>query len=566
MRESSKEWRIVALLLSMFVSLVFVFCAVSPAYADTASANAGTSDDPYYGINFAGGDEGSNAAINTSSDTSSEQADASASGVLLKSITFVYGEELHLDSSVVNYYDYAVPGSAASSACIGTRGQVSTDDAFCATHTFLGWADTEGSSTVVLQAGQTLEPLPSASTFYGVWKSTEPTDADSSSSAAQKFAVQYEGNGDSAASSHYASYDPSAGERATVESGADLVRKGYTFTGWNTQPNGSGTEYQPGDVLPPARGYLLFAQWKENAPATDPGTATGSSATTDPSNGAATDEDSVKADSEAKSGSATGTALLPGDGTAGDSTHTDVKTDTDTTVDTPRTDAVISTGVTVTTVTEAVTLPQADSSETTQPTAQMPVATETVKVSPSQVSQIISPNAVSVASPSAVASVVPDAGSSSSILMTTATPLATAVPESDTSRDEVRVDTSETLQQSNSSQPAARDSSAEKEREPSDVITSPDVVSPEEPRAEVQLKQGPYSNMHVEGDVSPAPAEARISGSSKTAGQLAIVASVLFVGVAVSMFPVGSAGAAGAAAAGGAKLSLLSKIVHFFRG
>jgi len=41
-----------------------------------------------------------------------------------------------------------------------------------------------------------------------------------------------------------------------------FTRPGYIFTGWNTQPNGSGTSYQPGQTVTANMDYTLYAQWK----------------------------------------------------------------------------------------------------------------------------------------------------------------------------------------------------------------------------------------------------------------------------------------------------------------
>ena len=41
-----------------------------------------------------------------------------------------------------------------------------------------------------------------------------------------------------------------------------LVKTGYTFSHWNTYPNGSGNSYSPGDSLTiPDNHECLFAQW-----------------------------------------------------------------------------------------------------------------------------------------------------------------------------------------------------------------------------------------------------------------------------------------------------------------
>ena len=52
-------------------------------------------------------------------------------------------------------------------------------------------------------------------------------------------------------------------EQAVIVSEQAPVRVGYAFAGWNTSPDGSGTQYRPGDafVMPDAR-VALFAQWQ----------------------------------------------------------------------------------------------------------------------------------------------------------------------------------------------------------------------------------------------------------------------------------------------------------------
>ena len=48
------------------------------------------------------------------------------------------------------------------------------------------------------------------------------------------------------------------------------VRKGYSFVGWNTAEDGSGTSYAAGDKVELSAPVTLFAQWKKNEPAPKP--------------------------------------------------------------------------------------------------------------------------------------------------------------------------------------------------------------------------------------------------------------------------------------------------------
>ena len=58
-----------------------------------------------------------------------------------------------------------------------------------------------------------------------------------------------------------------AGESVTVAENV-FTRNDYTFTGWNTQADGKGTAYKPGDNFTLTdKDTVLYAQWSKNAPA-----------------------------------------------------------------------------------------------------------------------------------------------------------------------------------------------------------------------------------------------------------------------------------------------------------
>ena len=58
-----------------------------------------------------------------------------------------------------------------------------------------------------------------------------------------------------------------AGESMTVAENG-FTRNDYTFTGWNTQADGKGTAYKPGDSFKLTEtDTVLYAQWSKNAPA-----------------------------------------------------------------------------------------------------------------------------------------------------------------------------------------------------------------------------------------------------------------------------------------------------------
>jgi len=74
------------------------------------------------------------------------------------------------------------------------------------------------------------------------------------------YAITYNGNGadgGSTAAQTHTSGTP------TAISANGFTRTGYTFTGWNTAANGSGTAYAPGYGYNANAALTLYAQWKQ---------------------------------------------------------------------------------------------------------------------------------------------------------------------------------------------------------------------------------------------------------------------------------------------------------------
>jgi uncharacterized repeat protein (TIGR02543 family) len=76
------------------------------------------------------------------------------------------------------------------------------------------------------------------------------------------YSVTYNGNGSTGG---VVPSDPNnpyvSGATATVLSAGSLTNAGYTFAGWNTAANGSGTGYGPGSTFPIGGNTTLYAQW-----------------------------------------------------------------------------------------------------------------------------------------------------------------------------------------------------------------------------------------------------------------------------------------------------------------
>lgn len=90
-----------------------------------------------------------------------------------------------------------------------------------------------------------------------------PSNVCRTKMTAQTFTVTYRGNGaDSGMTADATAYAP--GEVATVKANG-YTRDGCTFTGWNTEPDGSGAPYKTGDRITMTGNVVLYAQWARNS-------------------------------------------------------------------------------------------------------------------------------------------------------------------------------------------------------------------------------------------------------------------------------------------------------------
>lgn len=81
--------------------------------------------------------------------------------------------------------------------------------------------------------------------------------------AVPTYTVTYDGNGaDSGKTTDNTAY--ATGTTATVKANG-YIRNGYTFTGWNTEPDGSGISYAEGGSIKMLGNVVLYAQWTRNS-------------------------------------------------------------------------------------------------------------------------------------------------------------------------------------------------------------------------------------------------------------------------------------------------------------
>lgn len=90
--------------------------------------------------------------------------------------------------------------------------------------------------------------------------------------APDMYHIMYVGNTNTGGEAPTDTKDYYINDVATLLSFNTLIKKGYTFLGWNTKADGSGTMYQPGNTLKITGDIVLYAQWKEEiVPPTETG-------------------------------------------------------------------------------------------------------------------------------------------------------------------------------------------------------------------------------------------------------------------------------------------------------
>ncbi len=142
-------------------------------------------------------------------------------------------------------------------------------------YTFAGWNTAADGSGVSYSAGDVFTMTAGNVTLYAKW-TQNPT-----------YTVVYNGNNNTSGS---APTDPNSYEQnATVTVRANtgaLVRTGYTFAGWNTAADGTGTSYAGGETFAIATSNVtLYAKWTQNPTYTvtyNGNNSTGGAVPTDP--------------------------------------------------------------------------------------------------------------------------------------------------------------------------------------------------------------------------------------------------------------------------------------------
>ena len=120
-------------------------------------------------------------------------------------------------------------------------------------YTFDGWTIQSGTESAI-----TIADASARTTTVTL----EATDAVLGAAFSLQDQVTYNGNGFDVGTVPTDSTNYPAGAEAAVADPGDMGRVGYIFAGWNTESDGSGTAYDPGDsVTVSASGVILYAQW-----------------------------------------------------------------------------------------------------------------------------------------------------------------------------------------------------------------------------------------------------------------------------------------------------------------
>jgi len=117
-------------------------------------------------------------------------------------------------------------------------------------YNFDGWNTAANGSGTDYSGGDTFAMGSSNVTLYAQWRLIT-------------YSVTYSGNNNTGGSAPTDGTDYTNGDTATVFGNTgSLVRSGYTFSGWNTAANGSGTSYTGGDTFGITTSNVnLYAQW-----------------------------------------------------------------------------------------------------------------------------------------------------------------------------------------------------------------------------------------------------------------------------------------------------------------
>jgi len=156
------------------------------------------------------------------------------------------------NTNTVTYNANGGTGSMSNQSIATSFSANLTANAFSRTgYTFAGWNTVAGGGGTSYTNGQLFPMGPSSVTLYAQWN-------------ANLYTVTYNANG--AAGGAPAPVSQPFNSSYTLSGAGSLVQTGYSFIGWNTASNGTGTALSAGSIsVIGASNLILYAQWAINS-------------------------------------------------------------------------------------------------------------------------------------------------------------------------------------------------------------------------------------------------------------------------------------------------------------
>ncbi len=221
--------------------------------------NSGVTSD---GVTYTNGVEGSNnslyaegykdhALVTTYSEWIANE-DGTITRDVTKKCTYCGYEEKVKEYQVKLTYD-ANGGEGAIDSATGAAGESVTvaENVFTRNnYTFTGWNTQADGKGTAYKAGDSFMLTDKDTVLYAQWSENAPAQVK----------VSYDANGGTGTME---SIIGNVGSKIVIEQNG-FARSGYTFTGWNTQADGKGTAYKPGDSFTLTdKDTVLYAQWNK---------------------------------------------------------------------------------------------------------------------------------------------------------------------------------------------------------------------------------------------------------------------------------------------------------------
>jgi uncharacterized repeat protein (TIGR02543 family) len=141
--------------------------------------------------------------------------------------------------------------SGATVTVLGNNGSLTRTD-----HIFVGWNTVANGSGASYNAGSTF-PIYADTILYAQWVDSRTTTT---------YTITYNGNTNTGGTAPAGSTYVSGATVTVLGNTGSLVKTDYTFAGWNTAANGSGTSYSAGSTFTINSNTTLYARWTSNAP------------------------------------------------------------------------------------------------------------------------------------------------------------------------------------------------------------------------------------------------------------------------------------------------------------